>query len=186
VTDDRLPRVPSGFEARYAERHARIVARNAAEAANPSLMWRRIGAQAARDAVFAERQVPVEGMTVFREAFDAALPEARARDPLQRQPRGNARRFRKLAEMEQLIEDFAAGGVELMPVDEPDEAARMVAEVPPPGAPHVMWRAIRVPFERRRARSAGRHRTRRRRRGCARRVAYTWRPVGHKPAFRNH
>jgi hypothetical protein len=38
--------------------------------------------EAARDAVLAERLVPVEGVEAFRAAFDEALPKARAEDPL--------------------------------------------------------------------------------------------------------
>jgi hypothetical protein len=40
------------------------------------LRWRRLGAEATRDAVLAERHVPAEGIAMFREAFDEALPAA--------------------------------------------------------------------------------------------------------------
>lgn len=58
--------------------------RAAAEAADPELLWRRLGAEAARQAVVAERHVPEEGVAAFRVAFDEALPIERKR-PL---PRG--------------------------------------------------------------------------------------------------
>lgn len=63
---------------RFAEMQAQIDARNAAEAADPELLWRRLGAAAARDAVLAERVVPAEGVAAFREAFDEALPQHRS------------------------------------------------------------------------------------------------------------
>lgn len=72
------------FEQRLAEIQPLIDARNAAEAADPSLLWRRLGEEAARSAVVAERVVPVEGVAAFREAFDAALPRVRAENPLGR------------------------------------------------------------------------------------------------------
>ncbi|MGI5179521.1 hypothetical protein ACQEVZ_24640 [Dactylosporangium sp. CA-152071] len=72
------------FEALLAKNQIKVDARNAAEAADPSLRWRRLGTEAARSAVVAERVVPVEGVTAFRAAFDEALPQARAEDPLGR------------------------------------------------------------------------------------------------------
>lgn len=72
------------FEELLARNQALVDERNAAEAADPSLLWRRLGVAAARDAVLAERMVPVEGVTAFREAFDEALPRVRAENPLGR------------------------------------------------------------------------------------------------------
>ncbi|MGI5245142.1 hypothetical protein [Dactylosporangium sp. CA-139066] len=50
------------------------------------------------------------------------------------------RSFRELAEMEQLVEDAAPGGWQFTPVAGP------VSEIPPPDAPHVVIRAVAVPF----------------------------------------
>ncbi len=65
-------------------RRRQVEERAAAETANPELRWRRLGAEAARDAVLAERHVPEEGVAAFRAGFDEALPVERER-PL---PRG--------------------------------------------------------------------------------------------------
>ncbi|GAA1550699.1 hypothetical protein GCM10009827_084200 [Dactylosporangium maewongense] len=70
-----------------AGKQALVDARNAAEAADPSLFWRRAGAEAARSAVLAERMVPAEGVAAFRAAFDEALPRVRAENPLGRTER---------------------------------------------------------------------------------------------------
>ncbi|GAB3829334.1 hypothetical protein ACFPIJ_32490 [Dactylosporangium cerinum] len=61
-----------------------VDARNAAEAADPLLLWRRLGVEAARTADLAERVVPIESVAAFREAFDQALPQVRAKNPLDR------------------------------------------------------------------------------------------------------
>jgi hypothetical protein len=76
----RLADVHPGFAARQAE----VDSRNAAEAADPLLLWRRLGVEAARAAVLAERVVPAEGVAAFREAFDEALPQIRVENPLGR------------------------------------------------------------------------------------------------------
>jgi hypothetical protein len=68
------------YQRRLAEIQVEIDARNAAEAADTSLVWRRRGADAAQNAVFAQRYVPVEGREAFWAAFDEALREARMQD----------------------------------------------------------------------------------------------------------
>jgi len=83
-TPERRAGSAARVERRLAEIRAQVDVRNAAEAADPSLRWRRLGEAAARDAVFAERVIPAEGVAVFREAFDEALPQVRASNPLGR------------------------------------------------------------------------------------------------------
>lgn len=83
-TPERRAALRPEVAAALAKNQALVDARNAAEAADPSLRWHRLGVEAARDAVVAERLVPVEGIAAFREAFDAALPQVRAQDPLGR------------------------------------------------------------------------------------------------------
>ena len=83
-TPERKARLRPDIAEALARNQALVDARNAAEAADPSLFWRRQGAEAARAAVLAERMVPVEGVAAFREAFDAALPRVRAENPLGR------------------------------------------------------------------------------------------------------
>lgn len=51
-----------------------------------------------------------------------------------------ARRFQQLAETARLIEALAAGEAELTFTDGP------VPELPPPDAPHVLIRAVAVPY----------------------------------------
>ncbi|MGI5245141.1 hypothetical protein [Dactylosporangium sp. CA-139066] len=84
MDEQHLPAVPPASRKRFAEIQAQVDARTAAEAADPSLFWRRMGVQAARDAALAERLVPVEGVAAFRQAFDEALPSLRESDLLGR------------------------------------------------------------------------------------------------------
>lgn len=56
-----------------ARNQALVDARNAAEAADPSLLWRRRGREEAREAVRQERYLPAEAKATFRAAFDEAL-----------------------------------------------------------------------------------------------------------------
>ncbi|WP_433051406.1 hypothetical protein [Dactylosporangium sp. CS-033363] len=55
--------------------------------------------------------------------------------------------LQRLAEAEYDIQRFAAGEVELAPVEDPDEAAHAMAQLPPADAPHVVIRPLRMPFE---------------------------------------
>ncbi|MEV8510800.1 hypothetical protein [Dactylosporangium sp. NPDC051484] len=76
-TPERRAASKADIKTRIAANLAKVDARNAAETADPSLRWRRLGAEAARNAVLVERGVPAEGVAAFREAFDEALREAR-------------------------------------------------------------------------------------------------------------
>jgi hypothetical protein len=49
--------------------------------------------------------------------------------------------FQHYADMTRIIEDFAAGNVELIPTGGP------VPEIPPPDAPHHVIRVLHVPFD---------------------------------------
>ncbi|MGI5243301.1 CopG family transcriptional regulator [Dactylosporangium sp. CA-139066] len=55
--------------------------------------------------------------------------------------------LQELAEAERDIQAFAAGEIELTPVDDPGEAAAIAAQLPPPDAPHNVIRPVRLPLD---------------------------------------
>jgi predicted transcriptional regulator len=55
--------------------------------------------------------------------------------------------LQQAAAAEQLGADLATGGLELQPVDDPGEAAEIIAQLPPAGAPVTVVRPIRLPHD---------------------------------------
>lgn len=55
--------------------------------------------------------------------------------------------FERLAEDQRVAKALAAGELELTPVDDPAEEERLLAQLPPPGAPINVIRPVRVPFD---------------------------------------
>lgn len=55
--------------------------------------------------------------------------------------------LQELAAAERDVQALATGELELTPVEDPDEAAAIIAQLPFPDAPHNMIRPVRIPLE---------------------------------------
>lgn len=55
--------------------------------------------------------------------------------------------FQAFADAERDVAALAGGELELTPVNDPVEAARLVAQLPPPDTPHNVVRPLRLPYD---------------------------------------
>ncbi|MET7396288.1 CopG family transcriptional regulator [Dactylosporangium sp. NPDC005572] len=55
--------------------------------------------------------------------------------------------LQSLAETERIGREHAAGELDLQPVTDPAEAARLLATMPPPGAPVSVVESVRLPYD---------------------------------------